>query len=222
MFDCSVRSVLPAYICPPTIHLTSCGIHLSSYGIHLPPLVYTCLPVVYTCLPAVYTWPPMVYTYPPVVYTCLPVVYTCLPVVYTCLPVVYTWSSPRPLPVEKHLKMTILMSRPSWIQILFIIRITCRVSISCRRSSPDWTSAGVKGQITACFYLYRLIRLNSDKNRCDVSPWRWRWCCLPEGRGFGRTVWEEQRWSWRRNTTIKDRREISLYLQSELNMITGK
>lgn len=48
-------------------------------------------------------------------------------------------SSPRPLPVEKHLKMTILMSRPSWIQILFMIRITCRVSISCRRSSPDWT-----------------------------------------------------------------------------------
>lgn len=31
------------------------------------------------------------------------------------------------------------MSRPSWIQILFMMRIICRVNISWRRSSPDWT-----------------------------------------------------------------------------------
>lgn len=44
---------------------------------------------------------------------------------------------PRPRPVEQHLNKTILMSRPSWIQILFMMRIICRVNMSCRRSSPD-------------------------------------------------------------------------------------
>lgn len=48
--------------------------------------------------------------------------------IYGCLPL--------PRPVEKQRKMTILMSSPSWIQILFMIRMICNVSMSCRRSSP--------------------------------------------------------------------------------------
>lgn len=43
---------------------------------------------------------------------------------------------PRPRPVEKQRKMTMRMSSPSCTQILFMIRIICSVSMSCRRSSP--------------------------------------------------------------------------------------
>lgn len=34
--------------------------------------------------------------------------------------------------------MTMRMSRPSWTQILLMMRIICRVSMSWRRSSPHW------------------------------------------------------------------------------------
>ena len=45
---------------------------------------------------------------------------------------------PLPRPVEKQRKMTMRMSRPSWTQILLMMRIICRVSMSWRRSSPHW------------------------------------------------------------------------------------
>ena len=112
--------------------------------------------------------------------------------IYTCpswLSHLSSWytpvlSSPRPLPVEKHLKMTILMSRPSWIQILFMILITCRVSMSCRRSSPDWTEtetpAGVKGQLTEVRYRWKpnkqvnQVRCFTLKMTLTLSPRRSR------------------------------------------------
>ena len=47
---------------------------------------------------------------------------------------------PRSLPVERHLKITILRSSPSLSQILSIIFIICKANISCRRSSPTLKS----------------------------------------------------------------------------------
>lgn len=49
---------------------------------------------------------------------------------------------PRPRPVEKQRKMTMRMSSPSCTQILFMIRIICSVSMSCRRSSPHCEPPG--------------------------------------------------------------------------------
>lgn len=53
---------------------------------------------------------------------------------------------PRPRPVEKQRKMTMRMSSPSCTQILFMIRIICSVSMSCRRSSPHCEPAGKSHQ----------------------------------------------------------------------------
>lgn len=49
---------------------------------------------------------------------------------------------PRPRPVEKQRKMTMRMSSPSCTQILFMMRIICSVSMSCRRSSPHCEPPG--------------------------------------------------------------------------------
>lgn len=84
------------------------------------------------------------------------------------------------------------MSRPSWIQILFMIRITCRVSISCRRSSPDWTeiSQSSGGLWTHCweqtgerFYLeddvdvvssrVEVLEGQFERNRIGVKEGTW-------------------------------------------------
>lgn len=54
--------------------------------------------------------------------------------------------SPRPRPVEKQRKMTMRMSSPSCTQILFMMRIICSVSMSCRRSSPHCEPAGKSRQ----------------------------------------------------------------------------
>lgn len=53
---------------------------------------------------------------------------------------------PRPRPVEKQRKMTMRMSSPSCTHILFMIRIICSVSMSCRRSSPHCKPAGKSHQ----------------------------------------------------------------------------
>lgn len=53
---------------------------------------------------------------------------------------------PRPRPVEKQRKMTMRMSSPSCTQILFMMRIICSVSMSCRRSSPHCEPPGGGGE----------------------------------------------------------------------------
>jgi len=40
-----------------------------------------------------------------------------------------------------------------------------------------------------------------------VLPWRWRWCFLPGGPGYGRTASEGRHWSWKMSTTVKPQKK---------------